>query len=259
MPVITLTTDLGLKDYYVASVKAAILNQCSEAIIVDISHLVPKFDILQAAFILRNTYSDFPEGTIHIVGVMPDKIKDRAYVAVAYNHQYFVGSDNGIIPLIIENRPDQIIELDAVRGAKNLTFPLKDILVKAACKLAKGNKPETLGKQKNELVERTGFHPVITENAIRGTVVYIDDFGNIFVNITEKLFHESVKGRKFLVSFRTGGYSIKTISKNYNDVPPGEMLAIFSTTGFLEIAINTGNASELLGIRLSDIILVDFI
>lgn len=258
MPVITLTTDLGLKDYYLASVKAAILSQCPEAVIVDISHQVQKFDILQAAFIIGNTYRDFPAGTIHIIGVMPDKSRDKVPVAVFCDQQYFIGGDNGTIPLILGNRPYRADEIDIPQNKNSLTFPLKDIFVRAACHLARGGKPEDLGKPKNGLFERPGFKPVVTENSIRGTVVYIDDFGNIFVNITGELFREAGKGKKFLITFRAGGYSIKTISRNYNDVPPGEMLAIFSSTGLLEIAINTGNASELLGIKLNDIILVDF-
>lgn len=257
MPVITLTTDLGLKDYYLASVKAAILGQCPEAVIVDISHQVQKFDILQAAFIIANTYRDFPDGTIHIIGVMPGT-KEKPSIAVFCNRQYFIGADNGIIPLIVGNQPCQAVEITIPRKKNSLTFPLKDIFVRAACHLARQGKLEDLGKPRNELLEKPGFKPVVTENSVRGTVVYIDDFGNVFINITGELFHEAGKGREFLISFRAGGYSIKTISSNYNDVPPGEMLALFSSTGMMEIAINTGNASELLGIRLYDIILVDF-
>jgi S-adenosyl-L-methionine hydrolase (adenosine-forming) len=257
MPVITLTTDLGLKDYYVASVKAAILSRCPEAVIIDISHLVPKFDILQTAFILGNVYADFPAGTIHLIGVMAEKPHERPFVAVAFKGQYFIGADDGTIPMITIGKPDLIIEFHA-REKTHAAFPLKDILAEAACHILMGGKPEEMGKIKNQLFQKTGFHAIVTENTIRGSVVYIDDFGNVFVNITERLFLDAGKKRKFLISFRAGGYTIKAISKNYGSVPPGEMLAMFSATGFMEIAINTGNASELLGIKLNDIVLVDF-
>lgn len=258
MSIITLTTDLGLKDYYVASVKGAILSQCPEAVIVDISHQVSKFDILQAAFILGNSYRDFPDGTIHIIGVMTDKTKENPHVAIFCDQQYFIGNDNGIFPLMLNNRPEKIVEIEISRDKNSISFPVKDIFVNAACHLCKGENIETLGKERNQLYQRTGFNPIVNENAVRATVIYIDDFGNAFVNISEQLFNEAGKGRKFSISFRGGGYTIKKISRNYYNVPPGEMMAFFSAIGFLEIAINTGNASELLGLKVNDIVLVDF-
>lgn len=257
MPIITLTSDLGLKDYYVASIKGAILRQCPAATIVDISHQVSKFNISQAAFILENAYREFPENTIHIVGVLPERTKEKAHVAVFCDQHYFIAVDNGILPLALDKKPDQIIELKSIETL-TANFPLKDIFVKAACHIANGGKIEDLGKPKTQLLRSIGFRPVVNENTLRGSVIYIDDFGNVIINIREQLFRQRARGRRFSISVRSGGHSLNSICSAYSDVPPGEMLAFFSSSGFLEIAINMGNASELLGISLNDMILVDF-
>lgn len=258
MPIITLTSDLGLKDHHVASVKAAILCRCPEAVIVDISHEVSKFDVLQTAYIIGNAFRDFPPGTIHIIGVRTERTKENAYVAVLYQRHYFVGPDNGIFPLFLSAPPDRIIALEDPKEKDFFKFPMKDIFVKTACALASGTGIDSLGVPKREFFRQTGFVPVVNENSIRGTVIYIDHFGNVIVNIKQELFMESVKNRKFSISVRAGQHTISNISGNYYDVPQGEMLAFFNSGGMLEIAINTGNASELLGINAYDIVLVEF-
>ena len=155
MPIITLSSDLGLKDYYVSSVKAAILSQYPAAVIVDISHQIPKFDILQTAFIIGSAYRYFPAGTIHIIGVMPEKTKEKSHIAVLCDEQYFIGADNGIFPLILGSKHAQIVELDIHQEQHAPTFPVKDIFVKAACYLASGGKLDALGKAKSGLFQQT--------------------------------------------------------------------------------------------------------
>ncbi len=257
MAIITLTSDLGLKDNYVASVKATILSQCPNVSIVDITHQITKFDLLQTAFVIKNVFSDFPDKTIHIIGVMPERTIEKQHVAVFCRNQYFIGADNGMFPLFLGNDELKIVEIE-ISSYRSFSFPMKDIFAKAACHLAEGGKFEDLGKSKEKLNSIMGFNPVVTQDTLRGKVIYIDDFGNVMVNITEELFHQSGMHRKFEIIFRSGGYRINKLSRNYSDVPEGEMLAMFGATGFLEIAINAGNASELLGIQLNDIIMVDF-
>ena len=130
MSIITLTTDLGLKDYYVSSIKASILNQYPDATIVDISHDVPKFDIAQAAFIVKNAMKDFPPGTIHILGVKPGASAATPHIAMYINGQYFIGADNGIFSLIFDQDPEKVVELTINQDTDLLTFPTKNIFVK---------------------------------------------------------------------------------------------------------------------------------
>ncbi len=138
MAVITLTTDLGLVDNYVASVKGAILKGYPEATIVDITHEVPQFDLQKSAFILRNCYQDFPEGTVHILGVNSEADVNIPHVALFANGHYFIGADNGVFSLIFDNPPEKVVELTISQDTDRVTFPTKDVFVKAACHIARG-------------------------------------------------------------------------------------------------------------------------
>jgi S-adenosylmethionine hydrolase len=264
MSVITLTTDMGLKDYYVASVKGSILSQYPEAVIVDISHEVPPFDIAQASFILRNTYQDFPKGTVHIIGVNPDADMNTHHLIVEFNGHYFIGADNGIFSLLFDRVPENIFELNISQDSDDPTFPTKYVFAKAACHIARGGTPEIIGQRTETLLQRELFRAVVEGNVIRGTVIYIDSYGNVITNITETLFKDLGKGRPFTVYFRRADYDIHQINKSYNEVPEGEKVALFSSTGYLEIAINKGvegsggGANKLFGLKLYDTVRVEF-
>ncbi len=259
MPIITLTTDLGLKDFNVSSIKGAIYKNQPDATIVDISHDVPKFNIMQAAFILRNAYRHFPKNSIHIIGVLPDEAEDKPHIAIYHQEQYFIGADNGVFSLLFDETPEKIIELNISSALEDdFVRPTRDVFVKAACHIARGGTLEVLGKNVSSINERSIFRAVTNETSIRGTVIYIDNFGNAVTNITELLFKEVRRGRPFTISFRVPGYDIHEISSRYNDVPTSERLALFGSSDFLEIAINIGNASELLGLNINDIVTVSF-
>ncbi|PCJ83321.1 MAG: hypothetical protein COA57_11500 [Flavobacteriales bacterium] len=257
MAIITLITDHGTKDFYVSSVKGAIYSQFPEAKIIDITHEVPKFDIAQAAFILRNAYKDFPEGTIHIIGVLPNVSSDSPHLAVQCDGQYFIGADNGIFSLIFDKTPDKIVELNITYDS-NFPRPIRDVFAKAACHIARGGTLEVIGNPKSDINEKSMFRAVVDNNTIRGTVIYVDNYGNVVTNISEPLFKEVGRGRPFTISFRFPGYDITKISKSYNDVVESERLALFGASNFLEIAINVGEASGLLGLHLKDIVRVEF-
>ncbi len=255
---------MGLQDYYVASVKGAIYKQLPNAKIVDISHLIPPFDIEKTAFILKNSYQDFPEGTVHIIGVNPEADKNVAHVAVQFDNHFFVAADNGVFSILFNREPTKIVELNLLQDNDDLTFPTRDIFVKAACHLARGGTMEIIGKPKDTINKLELFRPVTDENTIRGSVRYIDVYGNVITNITEKLFKEIGKGRDFVIYYSYGSYSIKTIHKAYHDVPHGEKVAIFGAAGYLEIAINKGvkdkksSASNLFSLNLKDVIRIEF-
>ncbi len=258
MAIITLTTDWGVKDYYVSAVKGAILSEYPEANIVDVSHLVPPFDILQASFILKNSFFNFPKGSVHLIGVNTLMEKDIRYLAVYSQGHYFIGADNGIFSLIFDSTPDKIIELNLPSNVYNITFPTKEILVKAACHMAKGGSIDLLGTEVNSYLERILLRAVVEGSVIRGSVIYIDSYKNVITNITQTLFEEIGKDRPFTVFFRKFEYNIDVISKSYTDVYEGEKVALFSSTGYLEIAINQGKASGLLGLDMGDTVRVEF-
>ncbi len=265
MAIITLTTDMGLKDYYVASVKGAILSQFPEAVIVDISHDVPPFNIAQASFVIRNAYKDFPKGTVHIIGVNPDADMDTHHLAVEFDGHYFVGADNGIFSLLFDKPLEHIFELSITQDSDDLTFPTKHVFVKAACHIARGGTMEVIGKRIETIRQRELFRAVVEGSIIRGTVIYIDSYGNVITNITESLFKEVGKGREFSIYFRKADYDITRISQAYNEVPEGEKVALFSATGYLEIAINKGvegsggGANKLFGLKVNDTVRIEFV
>lgn len=244
MPVITLTTDLGLNDYYVGALKGAILSQMPEVTIVDITHLVPAFDIRHGAYVLRQAYPSFPQGTVHILGVNAEASSNHHHVAILCDGHYFIGTDNGIFSLLFEKVPDKIYDLSNIRQETDLMiFPLKDIFVKAACHLARGGTPEVLGMQQDDFVKVNTVRPVFAENILHGTIIYIDSYGNAVANITRQFFTDTIRGKKFVLEF--SGEEISEISQRYNEVSMGGILALFNSAGYLEIAQSRGGISKL--------------
>ncbi len=258
MSIITLTTDLGLKDYYVAGIKGHILSQLPDATIVDISHEIPAFNISVAAFCLKNCYYDFPKGSIHIIGVSPEANEFTRHVVIKYQNHYFIGADNGMFSLLFDEIPEVIFDLNIISNEEKRTFPTKDIFVSAACHIGRGGTLELIGTKIEGLTERTNFQPVIEDDVIRGMAMYIDSYGNVTTNITKSLVKLVGKNRDFSIVFRRSDYNIHELKFNYSEVPEGEKLALFSTNNHLEIAINKGNASKLFGIKLSDTIRIEF-
>lgn len=264
MSVITLTTDMGLKDYYVASVKGTILRELPDAKIVDISHDISPFDIAQASFVLKNCYKDFPAGTINIIGVNPEKTETAKHLLVIVNEHYFIGADNGIFSLLFDTKPDEIYELTIEEDSELQSFPTKNVFVKAACHIARGGTPAMIGKPIESFEQRHLFQATADMNVIKGTVSYIDGYGNVITNISKTLFNEVAKGRRFKIYLTRAGYAITKINNKYNEVPEGEKVALFSSNGHLEIAINRGvegsggGANKLFGLKLNDTITIEF-
>jgi S-adenosyl-L-methionine hydrolase (adenosine-forming) len=256
MPIVTLISDWGLKDHYLGAVKGALHQQVPGTEIVDISHTIQPFNLNQAAFILRNSYKNFPEGTIHIIGINTEASIETPHTLVVKDGHYFIGADNGIFPLIF-SKPDSVIELDVIQDSDYFTFSARDVFVKVAAHIASGKPLEALGRPRKGVVTKISFQPAVSENLIRGTVIYIDNYENAFTNITEEFFRSIVKNRKFVITFRSTTYRITRLSKSYKDVVEGEMLALFSTTGHLEIAINQGKASSLLGLKIDQPVLIE--
>ena len=264
MSIITLTSDMGIKDFYLASIKGAIYSAYPEARIVDITHHITPFDIAQAAFILKNTYRDFPENTVHIISVDPEPSQQSQHVAIYMHGQYFIGNDNGIFSLLFDEVPEQIYKLKAPSNLGSSSFPSKSVFVWAATLLAQGSRLEDIGERTNNIRMRVAFRPVIEPDVIKGSVIFIDGYGNVITNIDKKLFESIQEGRKYTIFFRGENYGINRISESYNEVPPGEKLAIFGAGDFLEIAINKGvegsggGANKLFGLKLNDIVRIEF-
>jgi len=260
--IITLCTDMGYRDHYVASIKASLIAQAPDARIVDISHNIPAFDIAQAAFVLKNVYQEFPTGSIHILGVKPEGDTETAHVIVEHKGHFFVGADNGIFSILIDGEPDAVFEITISQDSDLLTFPTKYVLAKAAAHLARGGTAEVIARRSELKKKSISLQPIIGADSIQGHLVHIDTYENIISNISRGMFKDVGRGRDFLISY--GGYQVRKIHTAYNQVSLGEKVALFGGTGFLEFAINGGTthsgggATSLLGLRLSESVRIDF-
>ncbi len=257
MAIITLTTDLGDKDIYQAALKGNIYKLMPSVNIVDITHSVASFNIQQAAFIIKNSFHYFPEDTVHLIGVDTVFHDYTRYIAVRYQGHYFVGADNGIFSLIFNEPPEQMVEITLMQDLKFLHFPLADLYVKAACHLARGGHLNQIGIPVQGVERKMDLQPVIERNLIKGMVIYIDTFQNAVTNITKDFFNRVQQGRRFTLYFKRNE-TITQLSWHYNEVPEGEKLCLFGISDHLEIAINKGNASGLLGLGLGDSVIIDF-
>ena len=254
MPIVTLTSDFGWNDYYVALIKGAMLCEHQDLNIIDITHNINNYDIVQGAFILKNSYESFPKGTIHILSVNNFYDKKRIFLAIRYNEHYFIGPDNGVFSLLFDQTPEDIYKLDFSNKG---TFPLKNVFAKAVGHISNAMPFNEIGLPIKNVVERITFQPVIGPSQIRGAVIHIDNYENVIVNISRQLFEQVWKERSYEISFRRND-PIDKIYNNYYDVPIGETLCRFNSADFLEISINMGKASSMLGLKIEDTVQIDF-
>ncbi|MBL7814448.1 MAG: SAM-dependent chlorinase/fluorinase [Saprospiraceae bacterium] len=258
MQLVTLTTDFGSQDYYVPALKGTMLSRNPALNIVDVSHEIKHHDIIQAAFVLRNSWSAFPEGTIHVVSVNNFGGEKGRFLAFKYQKHIFIGPDNGIFTLIFpklleSTPPTDIVELPFV----GLNFEyVKDVIVHAVNHLTSQSPLDMLGNTAKDILQRITFQPVIAPSQIRGSVIYIDHYDNVVSNITRELFEKVGRGRSFQLYFKRHD-PILRLSRHYNDVSIGEALCLFNS-GYLELAINMGKAAEMYGLKIEDTIQIDF-
>lgn len=269
MGIITLTTDMGLNDYYVAVLKGSILRHAPSATIVDISHSVKPFDIVHASYYVSAAFLSFPEGTVHIIGVDSEPVinnLDGSFPAIMlYKGHYFVASNNGLFALILkEDQPDNFWIIDNVLSNPNgLRFPTKNIFVPIAARILNGESISQFASPEVKWKIALTFNAVLEENLIKGQIIHIDHYGNAITNITRALF-DRMGDHPFTIHFRRKDYYIDELSTSYNDVAPGERLALFNDNNLLEIAINKGatgsggGADALFGLRKDDVVRIEF-
>ena len=255
MTLVTLTSDLGEQDYYAGALKGAILQQCPTAQLVDITHAIPSHDIVRGAFILKNAFPHFPKGSIHLVNVHNFYAPKRRFLVLQHEGHYFLGPDNGIFSLVLDRQPEQARVLP---DEENGLLSYQQIFAQSIAHLVAGVPLEELGEPLNGISERIHLRPVVSASQIRGTVVHVDKFENVIVNITRELFDQVRKGRNFALYFKRHE-PITELSVTYCDVPMGESLCLFNSAGYLEIAIHMGKAAGLLGLGVDDAVRIDFI
>lgn len=259
MPVITLISDFGNKDWYTGALKGALLKAAGETAVhlVDISHSIEPFEIVQASLVSRNTWPEFPDGTIHLLAVNCVYDQQPKFIAVRHEGHYFMGPDNGVLSLIAgEIKPENARLLAQTDSSAH--FAVKQVFADAVDHLIAGKPFDELGEPAiAPLQQKIGLRPVINRDQIRGTVIHIDHFENVVLNIDRQMFDAAAKDRSFSLYFKRND-PITSLSSNYGDVPVGEILCLFNSAGLLEIAVNFGKAATLLGLKKEDVVEVVF-
>ena len=275
MPIITLMTDFGNKDYAVAAVKGAILSTLDNPQIIDISHQISPYNSTEAAYILKNAYKTFPKGSIHIIGVESEKTLENQHLVMYFDGHYFIGADNGIFAMIKGNlKPEKIVAIN-IHDKMPTSYPVLEVFVWVAAHISRKGSLEVVGKSIDQIREIKDLRPVINQQGdqIIGAVIYVDNYGNVITNITRKLFNEVGKSRGFTIFARN--VKFRKVFETYSDaidfsIPKekrdedGKKIALFNDADHLELAIyksNTqtvGSAQSLFGLEYRESITVKF-
>ena len=275
MSIITLITDFGNKDHFVGKIKGEIYRNYNEAKVVDISNNVSPFNIMEAAYILENSYKSFPENTVHIIDVDSEITIEKKHIVVFLDNHFFISADNGILSILTQSiRPEKIYEINIQEELREIDSST-NIFSKVACHLAKGGKPEIIGKAIDKIKSVKNLKPFINEDLsqIVSSVIYIDNFGNVVTNLKKDLFENTRRGRSFEISVRN--YKFRNIFNKYSDIvkfeipqnernDEGKGLVVFNSSDLLQISIyrsnpqNVGTASSLMGLKVYDSVTISF-
>jgi S-adenosylmethionine hydrolase len=260
-PIITLLTDFGTKDHYVASMKGVILRINPQCTLIDITHGVRSQDIREGAFLLASACPYFPKGTIHISVVDPEVGGERRPILLETKNYFFIGPDNGLFTLAAKK--DGIKQMVVLTRKKyflpevSATFHGRDIFAPVAGHLSLGLTPLTFGKRTEHWVDLDIGQPELKRNQLVGEVIHIDAFGNLITNIDREGFSQFIQDRPFLI--RAGKRAIKGLKRGYWEGKKNEPIALFGSGGFLEIAVREGSAEKRLKLRRGDPIVVSLI
>ncbi|HOU02193.1 MAG: hypothetical protein GT600_07710 [Bacteroidales bacterium] len=254
MKLITLTTEWKPDDIYQGIIKGKLCSLCPGAAIVDNANSIPAFDILHASFVIRNTFEQYPEGSIHIICVHSEAMKGQDHLAVRSKGHFFIGTDNGIFNLILNTEPDEAVKLIHKPGSDEL-----DVFAKAAADIAAGKKLSEIGKSVSRINERIPLRATIDKDVITGSIIFIDSYGNAISNITKELFRRVFEEKEYRIYIQSNKNHTDHIVEKYSDVPVGDMLARFNSLDLLEISINGANISELLSLSVGSVLRIDSI
>lgn len=255
MQIVTLITDFGIKDHYSALLKGSVLSLEKNVQFVDVTHHVDTHDISQASYLLKAIYKKFPEGTIHVVAV--HNYYDQNFEMVMFEHKnrYFIGPNNGIFSLSFDNIDDQMIYKIAYDEDSNSMF---DLIAHGISLISQKLSITEVGPPLNRLERKIDIKPVVTNDEIRATIIHVDKYENVVLNVTREYFEFIQKGRPFEIFFKFYN-PVTTISENYCDVPVGDVLCLFNSANHLEIAINMGVASSQLVLKKDETIQIKFL
>jgi S-adenosyl-L-methionine hydrolase (adenosine-forming) len=248
MALLTLTSDIGEQDFLAGAIKGQLLQSGTEFTIIDITHALSPFNYPQAAYVCRNAIKNFAAGTFHLVLVNLFDEKPEHLLLAEHNGHYIGCADNGLLTMILEELPQKVVSLPLGKTNQKNTLFCISVFAKAFNELLAGKELETIGDPSVSIQVKNHLRPLLGNDYIEGQIIFIDNFENVIVNITKEEFEEQRKGRSFTIVFKRDEV-IDKISETYADVTEGEKLALFNSAGYLEIAINKGNAAGLFGLQ----------
>lgn len=250
--IVTLITDFGLGGEYTGAMKGAILNINPSCQIVDITHAIPPQKVLQAAFVLRQAYSYFPPGTVHMVVVDPGVGTSRRPIVLGKEGYFFVGPDNGVFTFLLDGEVAgyELARTEYFLSPVSATFHGRDIFAPVAAYLSLGFAPRRLGPRVTDLARASWPVPRRQGRRLQGKILYTDAFGNLVTNIDREEYGPLLTAQPLVI--RGKGWSIAGLSRTYGEVPPGRPLALFGSSGLLEIAVREGDARRQLALDEGD-------
>lgn len=269
--IVTITTDFGTEDAYVSAMKGTMLSIAPEARLVDVTHSISPQDVMESAFVLKSAQPFFPEGTVHLVVVDPGVGTERRAVALRHEGHWFVGPDNGVFPLVLDEAPPEaMVELDNPEAWRtdtpSTTFHGRDIFSPAAAHLASGRALDDLGSPIDTLEPLRWARPITNDHTVQGWVLHVDHFGNCITNIQWSTIGKALSldappasaHELPSVEAYVGNTILNDIRSTYGEVAEEAPLLLFGSTGFLEVAVNGGSAADRLEIRKGDSIKLSF-
>ncbi len=248
MPLLTLISDIGHQDFLIGAVKGQLLKNNPGFNLIDVTHNLSPFNYPQAAYVCRNAIKNFPEGTFHLVLVNLFDEKPEHMLLAHHNGQFIGCADNGLLTMILEEAPQKVVALALEKNQQKNTIYCTSVFGNAFTAISNGKKIEEVGDDGISIQVKNPLRPLLGTGYIEGQIIFVDNFENVIVNITKEEFEEQRKGRSFKIAFKRDEV-IDRISETYADVNEGEKLALFNSAGYLEIAINKGNAAGLLGLQ----------
>ncbi|MDM8001437.1 MAG: SAM-dependent chlorinase/fluorinase [Bacteroidota bacterium] len=252
MPLITLTTEWREDDFFNGILRGKLASGCPGAVIVNNAGGIPPLNIMHGAFVVRNTFSHYPEGTIHLIFVSSEGPAENPHLLVRAHNHWFVGANNGMFNLILNSEPDLVVSLSNAEGDDEIT-----LFARTAAAIAGGKAPESLGKLITSVSEKVPLRATIDRNVIIGSVIFIDSYGNAITNITREIFSRVFEGRDYRILIKSNNYFTEKISSYYREEPVGEIVTRFNSLDLLELSINGANLCQLFSVDTGDAVRVE--
>lgn len=253
MAIITLTSDFGHRDAYVAILKATLLSLDPSLTVLDIGHEVEPANIAHGAHLISSAYPNFPQHSVHIIAVDSLGNPENKFIALEIEGHFFISADNGLLSLISEWEPEKVV---LISEGEKTTFPSRDILAPVAVKLANGAILEDLGKEYSEMKRFLKRSVKANKQEIIGHVIHIDHYGNLITNIPKRDFDILSKDKKYTIGI--GKEHIYEINHSPSEVDAGDCFVIFNHLNVLEVGIKNGHAAQLLGLQFDSPIWIKF-